>query len=123
MLPLVERLRANSRFQQVFAEGQGFGDGKSGCVVVHLLRRPDADERQCGFAVGKKVGNAVMRNQVKRRLREAYRALLPRLPHGYWLVVVARGKAAGVEQAGLARALEAAIVRAGLLDPSGGRLP
>jgi ribonuclease P protein component len=114
MLPLAERLRSGRQFQQVFAEGQSFADGGPGLVVLHVLKRTEGAERQCGFTVGKKVGNAVVRNLVKRRLREAYRATLNTLPRGYWCVVVARSKAASADHAALSQALAKALVRAGL---------
>lgn len=44
-----------------------------------------------GFAVGRRVGNAVARNRVKRWLREAVRHLHPCLRSGYDLVFIARG--------------------------------
>lgn len=113
MLPLAERLRRNTQFQQVFREGQSFSDG-SGLVSLHMLRR-EADVRHCGFTASKKIGNAVVRNRVKRRLREAYRACLPQLGQGFWLVVVARSRASRADHAALARALETALAKAGLL--------
>ena len=114
MLPLAERLRSARQFQQVFAEGQSFADGGPGLVVLHVLARHESGERQCGFTVGKKVGNAVVRNRVKRRLREAYRAALPQLPRDFWAVVVARSRAATADHASLVRALTATLRRAGL---------
>jgi ribonuclease P protein component len=69
-----------------------------------------------GIVVSRKVGNAVVRNRVRRRLREALRALVaerPRredAPAGVDLLVVARPEAAGADyhqlRAALARALE-----------------
>ncbi|MDB5098307.1 MAG: ribonuclease protein component [Cyanobacteria bacterium RYN_339] len=110
MLPLAERLRANAMFQQVFREGRSFAEGP----VVLNLRLLEGDERRCGFSVSKKVGKAVTRNLVKRRLRAAYRALLPGLPRGFEAVVVARSSAASADYAMLATALRRAFQRAGI---------
>lgn len=116
MLPAGERLRANPLFKQVFHEGRSFAEP---LVVLHLLKMPDSPERRAfGFSVSKKVGNAVVRNRVRRRLREAARALLPELPRGFWAVIVARARAAQTPQADLALALRRACERAGLLTPS-----
>jgi len=43
-----------------------------------------------GLSVSRRVGNAVRRNAIKRRLREAFRLLGPTMPAGYDLVVIAR---------------------------------
>jgi len=43
-----------------------------------------------GLSVSRRVGNAVMRNRIKRRLREAFRMLRGKSPAGYDLVVVVR---------------------------------
>jgi ribonuclease P protein component len=53
----------------------------------------DADGR-VGIVTSKRVGGAVIRNLVRRRLREVFRAMRPRLIPGLWLVVVAKSSAA-----------------------------
>jgi ribonuclease P protein component len=45
-------------------------------LVLQALRRDDSAPARLGFTVTKKVGNAVIRNRTKRRLREAARLLL-----------------------------------------------
>jgi ribonuclease P protein component len=49
-------------------------------LVLQVLQRDDTDPLRLGFTVTKKVGNAVVRNRVRRRLREAARLLLQQ-PH------------------------------------------
>ena len=60
--------------------------------MLHWFPRdedPDGDPR-LGLAVPRSVGSAVVRNKVKRLLREAWRELLPGVPAGHDYVLVAR---------------------------------
>ncbi|GAA1483887.1 ribonuclease P protein component [Brachybacterium fresconis] len=57
-------------------------------VVVHLnLLGQEQDAARVGFVVSKKIGNAVVRNRVTRRLREIVRPRLVELPPGTAVVV------------------------------------
>ena len=50
-----------------------------------------------GFSVSKKVGNSVVRNRVRRRMKEAYRTILPELSGNHSLVFVARASITSAE--------------------------
>ena len=66
-------------------------------VVVQMRDRKDERPARAGFTVTKKLGGAVTRNRIKRRLREAARLTLPGLAepgHDYVLI----GRAAGLER-------------------------
>lgn len=67
-----------------------------------------------GFTVSKRVGNAVTRNRVKRRLREAVRCELTRLVPGWDIVVIARPAAAEAPYAALVADVREVLTRAGL---------
>ena len=70
------------------------------CLVVYA-RRTRRDINRLGFTVTTKVGKAVTRNRVRRRLREIYRLHEEGLTPGFDLVVVARTRAARVSYARL----------------------
>ena len=72
--PLIQRLKRRAQF---LAAAKGASVSR-GAVVVQMLDRSDeAPHVGEGFTATKKIGNAVVRNRAKRRLREAARALLP----------------------------------------------
>lgn len=106
------------------AANAGLRNARPGFV---LLTRPnDGQGIRFGITVTKKIGNAVVRNRMKRRFRELLRAALPTqgLPdHDHVLI----GRAGGVERdfhllaEELSRSLDRA--REGRGDPAGGRRP
>lgn len=93
MLPGWARMRSSRQFDATVRGGVRTGRPT---VVVHANRIPDAPagQVQVGFVVSKRVGNAVVRNRVKRRLRHLASTLLPTTPAGVWLVVRALPAAA-----------------------------
>jgi ribonuclease P protein component len=103
------RLTRSADFERTTRAGKRWaGD----LVVVYHL--PGAGPTRVGLAVGRRIGTAVVRNRVRRRLREAVRPLLPHLAGGD-LVVVARAGAERAEVADLARSIAALAETAGLL--------
>jgi ribonuclease P protein component len=80
------RLRTNSDFQRVRRDGRSWAT-----PWVVLVAAPNGLERsRFGFAVGKKIGKAVTRNRVKRRLREVVRQQRDRVAPGWDLIFIAR---------------------------------
>ncbi len=62
--------------------------------VMVLYTLPNKSEgNRLGITVSKKLGKAVRRNNVRRKLRESYRLLEEKLPGGYDLCFVARTRA------------------------------
>ena len=81
------RLQKNRAFQYVYRKGHSAASRN-----LVLLAAPGR-ELKIGFSVSKKVGNAVTRNKVRRRLRECFRPLMGDVKTGLY-VVVARPAAA-----------------------------
>ncbi len=68
-----------------------------------------------GFSVSKKVGNAVVRNLARRRLKESFRRFLPYIKRDAQIVWIARPPIAQAEFSGILREMEYLLKKAGLL--------
>ncbi|MDX2562418.1 ribonuclease P protein component [Streptomyces sp. TX20-6-3] len=116
MLPTENRLRRREDFATAVRRGRRAGRP---LLVVHLrsgATNPhapgeSAPPARAGFVVSKAVGGAVVRNQVKRRLRHLVRDRLAELPPGSLVVVRALPGAGDAEHAQLSRDLDAALQR------------
>lgn len=89
-LPPVERLRCPRAFRRVFQQGKKL---LSPLFVLYILPTSQPYSR-LGLAVSKRIGPAVVRNRVKRRLREVFRRHKDLLGPPCDIVVVARSAAA-----------------------------
>ena len=81
-------LKLNHIFRRLYATS-----GKANSYLVLYARRNHTQENRVGLTVGKKLGHAVVRNRVRRRLREIYRLHESQFRPGWDLVVVARSRA------------------------------
>ena len=88
MVPDQRRLTRRAEFLLVASKGR---KAPAPGLVLQVLKRGDDAPARLGFTVTKKVGNAVVRNRTRRRLREAARALLRDQPvQGVDLVLIGR---------------------------------
>ncbi|MCG0993783.1 ribonuclease P protein component [Acetobacter indonesiensis] len=82
--------RLKNRKEFLFLAARGRKAPVSG-LVLQLFRRQDSDAARVGFTVTKKVGNAVVRNRARRRLREVVRLVEADTPlNGLDLVLIGR---------------------------------
>lgn len=110
----MDRLRARSSFLAVQHGGHRM-PGRN--LVLYALSRPEQERNQrarIGIVVSKKVGDAVVRNRVKRWLRESYRRLAGSAPTGVDLVVIARPPTAGSTYQRTAKELGELLARVGM---------
>ena len=92
-LPKVRILRRRNDFQRIHRLGKSYANRY---LVVYVFTASGLEDR-VGFAAGKKLGNAVTRNRVKRLMRECYRLNQFKIKEGYTLLLVGR-KAATTEK-------------------------
>ena len=84
-------------------------------LVLQALRREDAGPARLGFTVTKKIGNAVIRNRTRRRLKEAARLVLAEHPvAGVDLVLIGRAGTAARDFATLQNDVRRALAKAGV---------
>lgn len=90
------RLSRSRDFDAVYRHGRSVS---TRFLVLYRFEREDDPEGEArlGIAVPKKIGGAVTRNRIKRRLREVWRELLPDIPRGADYVLLVRAPLAEAE--------------------------
>ena len=82
-------IKKNYEFKRLYNKGK---TAVTPFFVVYCLNRRQNGNR-VGFTVSSKLGKAVVRNRIRRRLREVYRLNSDRLTPGHDIVIVARSRA------------------------------
>ena len=103
-------LKRNHIFQRLYKTS-----GQANGYLVLYARKNRTDTNRVGITVSKKLGHAVVRNRVRRRLREIYRLNENRFQPGWDIVVVARTKAVSADFGKLTEAYLHLAEKAGIL--------
>lgn len=86
-----ERLKKNSDFKPVYTKGRSFATK----ILVMYYKPNNLSHNRIGFSISKKIGKAVVRNRVRRLLKENLREIFD-IRCGYDIIFVAR---AGIREA------------------------
>ena len=105
-------VKKNYEFRRMYAKGKS---GVSSCLVVYY-RKNRLGHNRLGVTVSTKLGHAVVRNRVRRRLREIFRLNQGGLAQGYDMILVARTRAVGAEYRELERAFLSVCGKLGLRE-------
>jgi len=110
LFPSGLRICRRKEVVRVLSEGKVF---RGGLISVAALNT-DADSVRFAFSIKRTVGNAVVRNRVRRRLREACRIMYPGFSPGWDVLVMAGPRSAGADYKALEAELRELMRRAGV---------
>lgn len=83
----IYRIKKQDEFQKVLKKGNSFANRE---LVIYYMKNTEQAHFRIGISVGKKVGNAVMRNQIKRYIRQAVLELKDDIDPTIDFVIIAR---------------------------------
>ena len=106
-------LKQNHEFRRLYQKGKS---AVSPYFAIYC-RRTGRPQSRLGITTGVKLGNAVKRNRVRRRIRELYRTNEDRLAPGWDIVIVARARSIYGRYGEMERSLLQLMKKLGLLEP------
>ena len=104
-------LKLNHIFRRLYRS-----NGQANSCLVLYARKNRTNTNRVGITVSKKLGKAVIRNRVRRRIREAYRLNEERFLPGWDIVIVARSRAVEVSFQKLTQSLLSLSEQAGIVE-------
>lgn len=104
-------LKLNHIFRRLYRS-----NGQANSCLVLYARKNRTGINRVGITVSKKLGKAVIRNRVRRRIREAYRLNEEKFLPGWDIVIVARSRAVSVSFQKLTQSLLSLSEQAGILE-------
>ena len=108
----VYRLKKNAEFRAVYRRGKSFSNN---LLVLYVYRNKKSINR-LGISVSKKVGKSVIRNRIKRLIKENFRLNIEDIKVGYDLVFIARNLSKGKNYVEIENSMKNLIKKAGLYN-------
>lgn len=80
----IYRLRSNMEFKKVYSGGKNYWNRN----LVLYVKKNDIGNTRVGYSITKKIGNAVVRNKIRRRMKEIYRLNFSNIKNNYDLIFI-----------------------------------
>lgn len=109
------RLSRKEDFTDVYRTGKSVANYQ---FILYYKRNEALNHFRLGISASRKIGGAVVRNRVRRRLKEIFRLHADEIQGGYDLVLIVRKAAVEMEYAALAGSVRHILKKAGLLKPN-----
>jgi len=110
------RLRNRADFGRVYRHGKSFANRQ---LVVYWSRKPDVERFRLGISASKKIGNAVVRNRMRRMLKEIVRLHESEIQDHVDIILIVRNGAVGMEYKELEKSVLHVLRKASLIKPPG----
>ncbi|MED4600599.1 ribonuclease P protein component [Paenibacillus validus] len=110
------RLTKREYFDKVYKHGKSSANHQ---FVLYYKAQPQQASFRLGVSVSKKLGNAVVRNRIRRVLKEIIRLNAPKIPGGYDLILIARKPVVEMSYREIEKSVFHVLKRASLLRRNG----
>lgn len=106
-------IKKDYEFRKVYKHGKSFANKY---LVVYILKNK-TDQTRIGISISKKVGNAITRNRIRRRMKEIYRLKIDEnIKKGYDLVFISRVAAKDANYKDIEKSMYSLVRKNGLLN-------
>ncbi|MGX7108994.1 ribonuclease P protein component [Facklamia miroungae] len=109
------RVKSDKDFQKVFHQGISTANRQ---LVIYTYAKPNQKHFRVGLSVGKKLGNAVVRNQIKRYLRQALHEIEPAILPQVDFLLIARKDICDKNLAQIKKSMIHVMKKANIINPS-----
>lgn len=108
----LQKLKKNYEFRKVYGEGRYYVEKY---LVMYLVKN-GSDVNRVGFSVSKKVGNSVVRNRLRRYMKEVYRHMNSNVKQGFDIVFTGRVGSAEADYRAIEKNMLSVLKRARLAN-------
>lgn len=105
------RIRKSTEFKRAYVKGKNYWNRN----FTLYIKKNNLNYTRFGIVVTKKLGKAVVRNKIKRKIREINRSLLPLLEEGYDIVLIPKKNTVDLSYEELKKSVEHIYNLAGIL--------